>query len=161
MLKSPSELVLWHFSLPTCSVSSLDGQLACLLISRINDIGASRDTYRSTRRCRLIAYLHTRDQSAAFAVDRGPQPRGCKAAATSVVAGPRVFRKGGRVSRTGRPNVSLTRSFVQEVLKCSEWTKVRLVCAGVLRAKYKPIESLCAVDHSARGSMKNAAKCET
>ena len=29
------------------------------------------------------------------------------------------------------------------------------------RAKIKPIESLCAVDHSARGSMKNAAKCET
>jgi hypothetical protein len=29
------------------------------------------------------------------------------------------------------------------------------------KQKNKPIESLYAVDHSARGSMKNAAKCET
>lgn len=72
------------------------------------------------------------------------------------------------------------RYFVQEVLECivssDRWECARnelrrrpaasrqfgvvARTAGVSE-KFKPIESLCAVDHSARGSMKNAAKCET
>jgi hypothetical protein len=74
------KLVSPSSSLMTASVS----------VVRISGFGAPRDTYRSTSRCRLIAVSYTQDQPKLFAVDRGPQPRGCKAAAASVAAGPRA-----------------------------------------------------------------------
>jgi hypothetical protein len=83
--------------------------------------------------------LHnTREISAeSFAVDRGPQSPGYKAAAASVAAGPCGFAPQLQTtseSRNGHPAVSLTRSIVHEVLAVANGSVGSVTAAGVCRA---------------------------
>jgi hypothetical protein len=100
-------------------------------------------------------------RAAALEGIKGCSERRCRPAVSSLVLGARMarigrpdcIRRASRSTYTGCVTLSMMVFKNEQSDRGSSLREERL--------KFKPIESLCAVDHSARGSMKNAAKCET
>ena len=116
MLIELSGSALWHIKQKLgVDFIGTRRQLACLSVARISDeIGVTGylQVYKSMPAGRCS---YTREiGSEAFAVDRGPQPRGYKVAAASVAAEPRVRK--GRVSCIGHPAVF---AVSVDTLKCT------------------------------------------